>query len=311
MPTVAARTLEASTFVLSTVSSNLSTESGTNGASDETNVIVGIVVELVILVLVAGNLLMILTLVHYRPWSITDLLLFSLSFSDIINGAIPVHILNIVNSFYGQNVWTSGLCSAFIWMTFTLRMISVFTITLISAERMLMLTRPLHHHSVITIRKARLAVAGVWIAAIFIAILPFIGAGKSGFKNGYCHYQLYVLGIAYGYIIEAIGIIQLILVLACFIAIRLSSGKFIKRQSVMAAANQTGRRDSQGKAQETAGIKQVKQLSKMMGIVVVLYYISWLPYLVSWLTSFFSLFFFTFSFCLSRNSFFVVVHFFE
>lgn len=283
MPTLAARTSEAGTFVLSTVSSSLSTENGTNGVpTDETNVLVGIVVELVILVLVAGNLLMVLTLLHYKPWSITDLLLFSLSFSDLINGAIPAHMLNIVNSFYGQNTWSSGLCSTFTWMTFSLRMISVFTITLISAERMLMLTRPLHHHSVITISKARVAVAGVWMIAMFIAILPFIGAGKLGFKNGYCLYQLYDLGIAYGYIIEAIGIIQLVLVLACFIAIRLSSGKFIKRQSVMAAANQTGQRDSHGKAQETTGIKQVKQLSKMMAIVVILYYISWLPYLVSY-----------------------------
>lgn len=47
----------------------------------------------------------------------------------------------------------------------------------------------------------------------------------------------------------------------------------------MAASKQTGGKNQQER--ETAGTRQVKQMSFMMAIVVLLYYISWLPYLVS------------------------------
>lgn len=245
----------------------------------EGGIIVGVVVELVILILITGNLLMVITLLLYKPWTIPDLLLFSLSLADLINGMIPASMLNIINSFYGQERWTPGLCTLFIWMTFSLRMTSVCTITLISGERMLMLTKPLRHHSIVTVNKVRIAIGVVWVFSMFLSAIPFM-AGQTGFDDGYCFYQLYDLGLGFGITIEAIGIIQLILVLACFIIIKLSSWKFIKRQSIMAASNQTGQH-VQRKDKETAGTKQVRQLSKMMAIVVILYYVSWLPYLVS------------------------------
>jgi len=111
-----------------------------------------------------------------------------------------------------------------------------------------------------------------------MAILPFIGVGQRGYRAGYCFYQLFDFGVVYGYIIESIGILQLVLVLICFIAIKVTSGKFVKRQSTMAASRQTGGKNQQ--ARETAGTRQVKQMSFMMAIVVILYYISWLPYLL-------------------------------
>ncbi|XP_032238072.2 uncharacterized protein DDB_G0290685 [Nematostella vectensis] len=250
-------------------------------AAVEVNYVVGVVVELVILLLVVGNLLMVITLLLYKPSSTTDILLCSLSAADLINGLIPLQVLNIYNSFIGRDQWTLGVCGLLIWMTYTLRFASVLTITLISAERTLMLARPLQHHTIVTPGKARVAVGATWTVSAFLSALPFMGAGKNGFSAGFCYYQLYDLGLAYGVVVETIGFAQLVLVLLCFIAIKISSWKFTRRQECMAAVNMTGKSQSDA----TSGTKQVKQLATMMAIVVVLYYLSWLPYLLMNLVS--------------------------
>jgi len=267
---------------LFTSASNFSSNATTStpsAAPFEANPSLGLVVEVVIILLISGHFLIITTLGLYKPWNIADLLLFSLSVADAVNAAIPLQMLNILNNFIGPHLWTRASCAVFVILTYTFRIASVCTITLISGDRAILLTRPLQHHIIVTTGRARLSVVAIWLFSIFMSILPFIGVGKPGYRDGFCFYQLFDFGVAYGYIIESIGILQLIIVLACFIAIKLSSWKFVKRQSKMAAVRQTGGKSQQ--ARETAGTRQVKQMSTMMAIVVVLYYISWLPYLVS------------------------------
>lgn len=271
----------APTSILLTTLSNLSANATTSvpAALFQVNPSLGLIVEVVIVLLVTGHFLIITTLALYKPWNIADLLLFSLSVADALNAAIPLQMLNLLNNFIGPHLWTQASCAVFVILTYTFRIASVCTITLISGDRAILLTRPLQHHVIVTIGRARIAVVAIWLFSILMAVLPFIGVGKSGYRDGYCFYQLFDFGVAYGYIVESLGILQLIIVLVCFIAIKLSSLKFVKRQSTMAAVRQTGGKNQQ--ARETAGTRQVKQMSTMMAIVVVLYYISWLPYLVS------------------------------
>jgi len=266
---------------LFTSASNFSSNATTStpsAAPFEVNPSLGLVVEVVIILLICGHFLIITTLGLYKPWNIADLLLFSLSVADAVNAAIPLQMLNLLNNFIGPHLWTRASCAVFVILTYTFRIASVCTITLISGDRAILLTRPLQHHIIVTTGRARLVVVAIWLFSIFMSILPFIGVGKPGYRDGFCFYQLFDFGVAYGYIIESIGILQLIIVLVCFIAIKLSSWKFVKRQSTMAAARQTGAKSQQ--ARETAGTRQVKQMSTMMAIVVMLYYISWLPYLL-------------------------------
>jgi len=267
---------------LITSASNFSANASTSTpppAPFEVNPSLGLVVQAVIILLICGHFLIITTLGLYKPWNIADLLLFSLSVADAVNAAIPLQMLNILNNFIGPHLWTRESCTVFVILTYTFRIASVCTITLISGDRAILLTRPLQHHIIVTTGRARIAVVTIWLFSIFMSVLPFIGVGKPGYRDGFCFYQLFDFGVAYGYIIESVGIMQLIIVLVCFIAIKLSSWKFVKRQSTMAAARQTGAKSQQ--ARETAGTRQVKQMSTMMAIVVLLYYISWLPYLVS------------------------------
>lgn len=259
--------------------SNVTTTAASDPAYFQSNPILGLIVELVIAFLICGHLLILATLALYKPWNVADLLVFSLSMADTVNAALPLQMLNVVNNFIGPDLWTRPSCAVFVILTYTFRIASVCTITLISADRAILLTRPLQHHIFVTTGRARKAVVAIWLFSIFMAVLPFIGVGHPSYNKGYCFYHLFDFGKLYGFIVISIGIVQLVLVLICFITIKVTSIKFVKRQFVMAASKQTG--GKQQEKRETAGTRQVKQMSFMMAIVVLLYYISWLPYLVS------------------------------
>lgn len=259
--------------------SNVTTTAASDPAYFQSNLILGLIVELVIAFLICGHFLILATLFLYKPWNIADLLIFSLSIADTVNAVIPLQMLNVLNNFIGPHLWTRASCVVFVIFTYTFRIASVCTITLISGDRAILLTKPLQHHIIVTIGRARKAVVAIWLFSIFMAVLPFIGVGHPSYDKGYCFYQLYDFGTLYGVIVISIGIVQLVLVLICFIAIKVTSVKFVRRQSLMAASKQTG--GKQQEKRETAGTLQVKQMSFMMAIVVLLYYISWLPYLLT------------------------------
>ena len=84
--------------------------------------------------------------------------------------------------------------------------------------------------------------------------------------------------------------------LVCYFAIKSSSTKYIKRQTRMEIKNNCyGRDPLRGSGPEvpdcerpkerrrtnSSGVREIQRLTRMMALVVFLYYISWLPMLVS------------------------------
>jgi hypothetical protein len=248
------------------------------------------------MVVVIGNLLVQLSLRYHKKIIVTDILLFSLSLADFVDGILPLQIVVFMNYFV-QKPWTRVLCDLYVVAVNTLRFASAGTVSLIAAERTYLLVFPFKYHTKVSKTKARKVVALTWILSLFFGILPVIGVGHTGFKDGQCMYQLSDLGIEYAIIILTVAFLLLFLVLTCFVAIKMSGGKFIKRQSVMVAAKLAtdasklafamgvGKDGTKTKCQRannrTKGIKEVRRLTAMMTVVIVLYYISWIPILVS------------------------------
>lgn len=260
--------------------------------------VLGLILEPGIIVVVFGNLLVLLSLRYHKKIIVTDILLFSLSLADFVDGIFPLQIVVFMNYFV-QKPWTRILCDLYIVVVNTLRFASAGTVSLIAAERTYLLVFPLKYHTKVTKTKARKVVALTWILSLLFGILPVIGVGHTGFRNGQCLYQLSDLGMHYAIIILTVAFSLLFLVLTCFVAIKLSGGKFIKRQSVMVAAKLAtdasklafamGMGNAKGGANKryektngkTKGIKEVRRLTAMMTVVIILYYISWIPILVS------------------------------
>lgn len=255
----------------------------------------GLFLEAGILAVALGNLLVLLSLKFQKQWVITDILLLSLSAADFIGGAVPLQIVVFMN-YFAQRRWTPFLCGFYILLVNALRFASAGTVTLIAVERAFMILSPFKYHTTITTSRMKKLVMFTWLNAVMFASLPFLGVGKSGYEDGKCFYHLTDLGKAYAILIVSASFVLLALVLACYFAIKSSSTQFIKRQTVMDTKNKSaGTNMSRGSVSEehgqeqvkkrrkssTHGVREIQRLSLMMALVVFLYYISWLPILIS------------------------------
>ena len=268
--------------------------------------IIGLLLQFVAVFDSLGNLMVIIAVALCKNWIITDVLLLSLSMADFFDAVAALQMVILIK-YFRVTSWTYLSCDVFNVMVYTFRMASATTVTLIAVERALILVCPLKHHTTITKTKIKKAVVAVWLFAIVCAILPLIGIGHSGFHGQECYFQLYDLGKSYTIFFEVIGLLMLALVLSCYIAIKTAGGKFIKRQSLFTTstkdrANQPqkmvstkqkegsiwatrkiarGSCKAVGVRRDSRGVQSVRKVSTMMGVVVLLYYVSWLPFLVS------------------------------
>ena len=256
---------------------------------------IGLFLEAGILAVALGNLLVLLSLKFQRHWFITDILLLSLSAADFVGGAFALQIVIFMNYFLQQR-WTAFNCGLYIVVVKSLRFASAGTVTLMAIDRAFMILKPFKYHTTITTSRVKKFVVFTWVAAILFASLPFMGVGKSGYEDGKCFYHLTDLGDTYSILILTVSFLLLTAVLVCYFAIKSSSTKFIKRQTKMDIKNKSAGTDPTrqsgpevpgcGRPKERrktnpSGVREIQRLSRMMAVVVFLYYISWLPMLVS------------------------------
>ena len=255
----------------------------------------GLILEAGILTVALGNLLVLLSLKFQKHWLITDILLLSLSTADFVGGAFALQIVIFMNYFLQQK-WTAFDCGLYIVVVNSLRFASAGTVTLMAIDRAFMILQPLKYHTTITTSRVKKLVVFTWVSAILFASLPFMGVGKSGYEDGKCYYHLTDLGKTYSILLLTVSFLLLTSVLVCYFAIKSSSTKFIKRQTRMDIKNKSAGADPThvkrpevpgcGKPKDRqktnpSGVMEIQRLTRMMAVVVFLYYISWLPMLVS------------------------------
>lgn len=256
---------------------------------------VGLILEGGILAVVLGNLLVLLSLRFQKRWLVTDVLLLSLSTADFVDGSFPLQLIIFMNYFIQQK-WTAFLCGLYIIIVNSLRFASAGTVTLIAVDRAYMILRPLKYHTKVTVSRIKKAVVFIWLNAVFLACLPFMGVGNSGYEEGKCFYHLTDMGKTYAVLILSASFLLLAIALVCCIAIKSSSSMFIRRQTEMDNKNKcAGNRNHRGstcdileydrgrerRKSNPSGVREIRRLSQMMALVVFVYCLSWLPILVS------------------------------
>lgn len=198
----------------------------------------GVLIELICVWMFCGNIIIIIVLTLYKPLAIPDLLVFSLAFSDLLNVLFPAQMLNIIPNLL-KTTWSRPLCILFTSSTYWVRISSVLTISVISLDRLIAVQKPLVYRSTVMheITRIKLLLIGLWLLSLLLATLPYMGFGHTGYHEGSCHYQLIDLGLAYGILIEIVGLVQAALVLYCYIGIKVSTGNFMKRQDKFCRTN--------------------------------------------------------------------------
>ena len=249
----------------------------------------GLVLEIAIVLVVLGNLLVMLALLSFRRWTAADVFLFSLSLADFLDCFVALQLVTVVKYFL-QKPMVKPICDAFVGLVYTFRTASTSTVTLMAVERCLLITRPLKHHTAVTSKKIKKILVAVWIFSVITGTLPLMGFGRSGYQEPMCYYQLYDLGLEYAIFVEVYGVLMFFVVFVSYLAVKLAGSKFIKRQLEMAPGS-VYKKSSTGRAPSTrarsdsqphpSGVRGVQRLTVMLTLVVIFYYVSWLPFLVS------------------------------
>ncbi|XP_037317264.1 histamine receptor H2a [Pungitius pungitius] len=135
-------------------------------------VMLGVVLSLLILLTVSGNVLVCLAVCASRRLRcLTNCFIVSLAVTDLLLGllVLPFSALLQLN-----NEWPLGpaFCNFYISMDVMLCTASILTLLAISVDRFLAVTRPLRYASVVLPWRVGVAMASVWTVSVAVSFLP-------------------------------------------------------------------------------------------------------------------------------------------
>lgn len=257
------------------------------------------VLPVICLVIFLGNLLVLLTIKTFRVRRVPDLLIGSLALVDLVNDVGPVlfsTIIHFINSrgFNGLNL--NPLCEFYNWAATFLRLWACFIATTMSLDRLSATLWPFFYRTKITLTVTMYIVCGTSLSAAFIAAWPAIGWGEVYPHMGICSFDF---GGSYAIFIALLGYFQLIIVLCCFIGVAHILKKFQQRLDALKSGQslvfrsgnvEIDQHHSSSLRMEKSNVKarsgdrhsrESRLFVKIMAIVVLLFYVSWIPIIVS------------------------------
>ncbi|XP_030613312.1 trace amine-associated receptor 13c-like [Archocentrus centrarchus] len=133
-------------------------------------VLLNIVLSFISLITAALNLLVIISVSHFRQLHTpSNILLLSLAVSDFLVGLLLIPLGIIRNT----TCWVRGdlMCSVYVYLTNNIVCTSVGNIVLLSVDRHVAICDPLHYPTRITVGRIKLSVCLCWIYNVFYCSL--------------------------------------------------------------------------------------------------------------------------------------------
>ncbi|XP_051955529.1 alpha-1A adrenergic receptor-like [Xyrauchen texanus] len=163
------------------VSSNVSNSSSAGNGTEASSfslaraVPLGMVLGAFIVFAIVGNILVIISVVCNRHLRIpTNYFIVNLAMADLLLGTT---VLPVSATLEILNYWVFGRIFCDIWAAVDVLCCtaSIMSLCVISIDRYIGVRYPLQYPSIVTEKRALLAMLGVWILAIFISIGPLLG----------------------------------------------------------------------------------------------------------------------------------------
>ena len=137
--------------------------------------VTGIVLSGIIIISVIGNVLTLFVITRYQPLrNETGMFLANLALADLLQSIFGMPLI-AASAFHKQWLFGEALCTISGLTNSLFCITSVLTLTAVSVDRWLAIVHPLQYRTWLTIRRARIVLAYIWIHALFVAILPVFG----------------------------------------------------------------------------------------------------------------------------------------
>lgn len=139
-----------------------------------------IVLGIINVVVIGGNTLVIMAVFLYTKLrTVTNLFIVSLAVADLFVG---VAVLPFSTTYEVLHIWVFGQVWCKMWLAVDVWLCtsSILNLCAISLDRYLAVTRPVSYPSLMSSRRAKILIAGVWIISFVICLPPLIGWSDAG-----------------------------------------------------------------------------------------------------------------------------------
>lgn len=248
----------------------------------EWHYVIGIYITIVGLLGITGNSVVIYIFSHTKSLrSPSNLLVVNLAVSDLIFSVFNGFPLLTVSSFHQKWMFGSVTCQLYGFIGGVFGLMSINTLTAISIDRYVVITRPLQASQTMTRSKVHLMIFFVWLFSIVLSVPPFFGWGAyipEGFQTS-CTFDyltktprtrayivvLYLFGFA----------LPLFIIGVCYVMI--IHGVRRHDQKMMTITKNLNAEDI--KANDKRARSEMR-ISKIAMAVTCLFTISWSPYAI-------------------------------
>ena len=274
---------------------NSSIHSNSTNNASRVSLGVSVLLPLLFTVILLGNLLVLLTVRSFRVRHVPDLLVASLALVELTNDLGPIMISMIVSNLHPSgfdSVQLEALCQFYNWFSCCLRLSACFIATLMALDRLCATVAPFFYRISVTNANVLNLVLSVVLSAAFISSWPALGWGRVLPHRALCSFDF---GGGFALFIAFLGYIQLFFVLGSFVAVTWATTRHMKRLEAVRRGRawtvergqlRTVSDGGDGWQKRTEGARNTRwreslQFIRMLGVAVFLFYLSWLPIVVS------------------------------
>ncbi|XP_056593211.1 trace amine-associated receptor 13c-like [Triplophysa dalaica] len=203
------------------------------------------------------NLLVIISISHFKKLHTPiNLLILSLAVADLIVGLIVIPLMGIR---YIDTCWYLGetFCSLFVFIAFTVVSASLSNLVFISVDRYIAVTDPLRYTVRVTTNKTVFCIVLNWLCSVLYSLYFYEALTQEGcYGDCAIHFTMkhVVMDLVVTFIAPCVVIMSLYVKIFCV----------AKHQSKVVSTNTC--------------IRSQRKAAKTLGIVVVVYFLCWIPY---------------------------------
>ncbi len=219
----------------------------------------------------------------------TLILLLNLAVTDFLL-CVLVMPFHIIAGFAGEFVFGSSdlvrcrVCKIGVFLIM-LTSQSLFSLSLISADRLLFIKKPLQYHKIVTSKRAAPTVGMIWLISISIAIPPLFNAGEIIYSRAVSHCELDIYGsIEYTISLVVIALIPLLVMTVCTLWVACIAQTHIRKvyKTKLSFTSASEKQEFTKTIYKRAKQKKSKlqfHLVRVFGAIITANIITWLPML--------------------------------